>query len=161
MESFQSVCPILSDGFSDFSSYTGHNLAVKGLILMDESTQSMSSTFDQFITWDMKQTHMWRLDRVSGTTKAIKVVKFSEEKPNFIVSILYIAKMQLIIMSAEDLTFKLYDREMKFLESIRHQESAVFSMEYDSVSRKFYHYSIFIETCISDPNSSSHANNSS
>ena len=138
METFQPVCAYQSDGFSDFTSYSGHNLAVKGLILMDESTQSMSSTFDQFITWDMKQTHMWRLDRVSGVTKAVKVIKFSEEKPNFIITILYIAKMQLIIMSAEDLTFKLYDREMKFLESIRHQESAVFSMEYDSVSDQSY-----------------------
>ena len=63
--------------------------------------------------------------------------------------------MQIIIMSAEDLSFKLYDRDMKFLESIRHQESAVFSMEYDSVSRKFYHYSLISETYISDPNSSS------
>ena len=143
MDNFRSTCPTLTDGFSDFASYSGHKLPVKGLILMDELTQSITTPADQFITWDMKQTHMWRLDRVLGITKCVKVIKFSDEKPNFIITVLFIQKMHLIIMSAADLTFKFYDRDFKYLESIRHQEGAVFSMEYDTVSYNHIINSIF------------------
>jgi hypothetical protein len=126
----------LKDGFSDFSSYSGHKLPVKGLLLLDESTQTFTTPTDQFITWDMKQIHMWRLDRILGTIKTTKILKHPHEKPNFIITILFIQKLHLILMSASDLTFKLYDRDLNFLESIKHQEGTILGMEYDNVSNR-------------------------
>jgi hypothetical protein len=104
-----------------------------GLVLLDEAIQTVTTPSDQFVTFDMKQIHMWRLDRVIGTTKVLKVLKFPKEKPNFIVNIVFIQKFQLIMMSSANLTFRLYDRDLNFLEAIRHQEGAILHMEYDHV----------------------------
>jgi hypothetical protein len=124
---------VLNDGFTPFSNYLGHRLPVLGLVLLDEAIQTIKTPSDQLITFDMKQIHMWRFDRVIGTTKVIKVIKFPKEKPNFIVNIVFIQKFQLIIMSAADLTLRLYDRDLNFLEAIRHQEGAILHMEFDHV----------------------------
>lgn len=118
----------LEDGFSAFSRFEGHKLPVKGIFQVDES--SIANPVDQFITWDMKQTLFWKVDRTTGAARTIKQVKFSSERQNFIVAITYMPKMRMFLFAAEDLSFKMFDKELNLVESIRHQERHIAAMEY-------------------------------
>ena len=118
----------LEDGFSEFAIYEGHKLPVKGIVQVDEP--SLANPIDQFITWDMKQTHFWKVERASGQVRPHKVLKFSSERPHFVVAVTYIHKMHMFLFATEDLAFKLYDRELNLIESIRHQERHIAALDY-------------------------------
>ena len=123
----------LEDGFHELSCYSGHNLPVLGLVLSDESSHTLHSavqSIDQFLTWDMKKVHIWKLDRISNEPKTIKVIKFTKEKSHFIVAVAYISRHRMYVLSTADFCFKLYDRDLNLLESIQHEERAVLSLEY-------------------------------
>ena len=118
----------LIDGFSAFSTFEGHKLPVKGILSVDES--SLANPVDQFISFDMKQTLFWKVDRATGIARIIKQVKFSSERQHFIVAQTYLPKMRMFLFAAEDLTFKMFDRDLNLVESIRHQERHIAAMQY-------------------------------
>jgi hypothetical protein len=120
----------LDDGFRELASYDGHKLPLKGMVLIDEATMTANTTVDSFITWDMKQTHIWKYDRIAGIATRLRRLKFSSEKQHYVISVAYIQKLRMFLMSTSDHTFRLYDRELNFLESIRHEERAVLNVTF-------------------------------
>ena len=119
---------VLEDGFSEYSRYDGHKLPVKGIVQVDES--SLANPTDQFVTWDMKQTHVWKLDRGTAVCKPVQVLKFSSERQNFVVAAAYMHKMHMFLFATEDLCFRLYDRDLTLVEAIKHQERHIAALEY-------------------------------
>lgn len=46
--------------------------------------------------------------------------------------LLYFCRMRIFLATALDMCFKIYDRKLKLIESIRHGERSILAMEFDN-----------------------------
>jgi len=63
--------------------------------------------------------------------------KIAFPNPNFICSIIFSIKMRVFLAAALDMSFKIYDRKLDLLESIRHDERAILQLKYDAIDDVF------------------------
>eukprot|EP01039_Chlorochromonas_danica_P000067 gene67-73_t len=132
----------LQDGFHEIFSFRGHRLQLRGLKIVDmiEDNHRRQGGFfyrQYFISWDVKQVLLWRQDFYDSQNEPqphpilIQQVRFSNQ-PNFICAIIYIPRLKIFLAAALDMSFKLLDKTLALLESIRHEERAILQMEYDN-----------------------------
>eukprot|EP01033_Poteriospumella_lacustris_P001795 gene1795-1301_t len=85
-----------------------------------------------YISWDVKQVLLWKFDfRPNHSPKLLHHVKFSNQ-PNFICAIVNVPRMKVFLAAALDMTFKIFDRNLRLLESIHHEERAILQLELDA-----------------------------
>ena len=136
----------LIDGFQELFSFRQHNLVIKGFHLIvwsntatsDEehsaNLYSMRRHLKQhYISWDAKQLLLWERNQRESLLRVVNTVKFP--LPNFIFSVIPVSKpkmkIQVILAAALDMSFKIYDRNLNLLESIKHEERAILQLIFD------------------------------
>ncbi|RYH28854.1 hypothetical protein EON65_10635 [archaeon] len=131
----------LQDGFHEIFTYRGHRLQLRGLNAVEWSDDARRQTGfyyrQHFLSWDVKQVILWRQDFVASQNEpqthpvTINHIRFSNQ-PNFIAAIVHVHKLKVFLAVALDMSFKLFDRQLLLLESIRHDERAILQLEYDA-----------------------------
>eukprot|EP01031_Cornospumella_fuschlensis_P037994 gene37994-46159_t len=131
----------LQDGFHEIFTYRGHRLQLRGLNAVEWSDDARRQTGfyyrQHFLSWDVKQVILWRQDFVASQNEpqthpvTINHIRFSNQ-PNFIAAIVHVHKLKVFLAVALDMSFKLFDRQLLLLESIRHDERAIVQLEYDA-----------------------------
>lgn len=131
----------LQDGFQELFTFSEHRLQLHGFGVVewaDESKRQSDYNLQQYyISWDVKQVLLWKYEFNNNSPKLLNHVKFSNQ-PNFICAIVHIPKMKVFLAAALDMSFKIFDRNLKLLESIHHEERAILQMELDPVKDIIY-----------------------
>lgn len=132
----------LQDGFQELFTFHEHRLNVRGFGLVEWTEESRRQTdFNMqqtYISWDVKQVLLWKYDfNPNHSPKLLQHVKFSNQ-PNFICAIVHVPRMKVFLAAALDMTFKIFDRNLKLLESIHHEERAILQMELDTTRDIIY-----------------------
>jgi hypothetical protein len=123
---------VLQDGFEEICLFSEHTLHLRGIIateLFDRAIQSISRPFDYFISWDEKNIMQWMSNRESGAAKSLQRIRITSTSRDVINAMIYIPRIKSFLVCSGDVTFKVYDRDFKLQESIRHQEGALVRME--------------------------------
>ena len=113
----------ISDGFQHFHEFKGHHHPVRHFGLMDSVDERRGSK-RLYISGDCKHIALWDL---SGQKHQLK---FPKSQVNFISAIVYIPQLKILFAAALDMCFKIYDRNFRLIESIRHSERSILSIEY-------------------------------
>lgn len=125
----------LQDGFQEIFNFRGHKLQVRGIntveIVEDVRNKSSMSHVDQFISWDVKGILLWEDPKTNTSPRIVSRYLFPKNQPQFISAIVFIPKMKVFLSSALDMTFKIFDKSFRLLQSIHHEERAILSLEYD------------------------------
>jgi WD40 repeat protein len=126
----------LQDGFQEIFTFKEHRLQLRGFRLVeywdDVRRKSDFNLQQHYVSWDVKQILLWRHDfQPNASPKLLHQVKFSNQ-PNFISAIVYVPKLKVFLASALDRSFKIFDKFLKLLESIHHEERAILQLEFDS-----------------------------
>lgn len=126
----------LQDGFQELFTFDEHRLNLRGFGLVEWTEESKRQTdFNMqqtYISWDVKQVLLWKFDfRPNHSPKLLHHVKFSNQ-PNFICAIVNVPRMKVFLAAALDMTFKIFDRNLRLLESIHHEERAILQLELDA-----------------------------
>lgn len=136
-DSFQEMLSFI--GSSTLSIKTIHMCEVdkdkkvhKAFLEGDNGENSKLKKLFQFITLDVKTITLWIFDpsRINYKTQILNTYKFGNQQ-RFISSVIYIKKLKIIIAAALDMTFKIFDQGLKFIESIHHSERAIITIECD------------------------------
>lgn len=142
------------DGFEEIFTFTGHKLSIRGFNVVtfaddllhdardsDDEDNQKDSVFipkrrnylEQYISWDAKHLLLWQRSLSESTPRIIRVHKFSQA--NFICSVASVTnmklKMQVFLAAALDMSFKIYDRNLTMIESIKHEERAILQLVCD------------------------------
>ena len=140
----------LIDGFQQVFTFHGHKLHVRGFAVVEWTNDRTiisddgSATGDAnttrrhskeiYLSWDTKQLLIWERNRRESNPRILKFVKFNQ--PNFICSATPISKpkfkIQVVLAAALDMSFKVYDRNLNLIESIKHEERAILQLVFDS-----------------------------
>ena len=78
---------------------------------------------------------LWEYNLETMKMRVINNITFPN--PNFICSMIFSLKMRVFLAAALDMSFKIYDRNLDLLESIRHDERAILQLEYDATNDIF------------------------
>ena len=78
---------------------------------------------------------LWEYNLETMKMRVINNITFPN--PNFICSMIFSLKMSVFLAAALDMSFKIYDRNLDLLESIRHDERAILQLEYDATNDIF------------------------
>lgn len=127
----------LQDGFQELFNFKNHRLLIRGFNAVDwledtirQQEYTVKSQF--YISWDAKQVILWKHEASNGfKPSVVQHIKFSNQ-PNFICAVVHVTKMKVFLAAALDMSFKVLDRNLNQLESIRHEERAILQMEYDN-----------------------------
>lgn len=135
------------DGFEEAFTFQGHRLNIRGFntVSTGDSDDSMFTTDEskasgdihrkrhakeQYISWDTKQLILWERKAREKNPIILHTVKFAQA--NFICSVVSISKpkikMQVLLAAALDMSFKIYDRHLNLVESIKHEERAILQL---------------------------------
>lgn len=118
----------LSDGFRQVLHFSGHNSPVCGMSLLEvqEEKEFCADRRDKFLSWDSMNAYVWiREHQSSRSPRIVHTLKFPSGCKGFITSIIYVAKLRVFLASALDLTFKIYDKSLNLIESIRHDQRSL------------------------------------
>jgi WD40 repeat protein len=128
----------LHDGLHEAFSFRSHKLQVRSFnvieVFEDDKHQSeFSSLRELYVSLDARQILIWENNNLSssGNPTVISQLKFPKSQPNYIRSVLFIPKMKVFLAAALDMSFKIYDKGLNLLESIRHEERAILQLEFD------------------------------
>lgn len=131
----------LQDGFHEIFTFRGHRLQLRGLKVVEwaEDNRRQSGFYyrQHFLSWDVKQVLLWRQDFLDSQNEPqphpvlIHQVRFSNQQ-NFICAIVHIPRLKVFLAAALDMSFKIFDKTLIQLESIRHDERAILELEYDA-----------------------------
>jgi hypothetical protein len=125
----------LADGFKAVFEFKRHTSGVKGFAPIDlqEENCFIRGRRDQYLSWDLLGINLWAREHDSASKEPhiMHTVRFPKGSPGFIGCLVYVPRLHIFVASALDMTFKIYSRELKLLESIVHEERAMLAMEYD------------------------------
>jgi hypothetical protein len=125
----------LQDGFEDVFTFPAHRLQIRGYNLVEiiENTKNQikPTITEIFVSWDSKQTILWESNLVQNENPR-KLYQLKQTQANFICSIVYVPKLKIFLAAALDMSFQIFDRQLRLLEAIRHEERAILQLEYDS-----------------------------
>ena len=131
--------PDLSDGFEEIFSFRHHMGIVKGMRVLEvtEENPYIKDRKDTYISWDISGVVMWERPHAGHHTspKVSRQIRFPKTSPGFITSLVFVKPLNLFVAAALDMSFKLYNRQLELMETIRHDERAILSMEYDEERR--------------------------
>lgn len=122
----RSLQTAIRDGFQVIQVYPGHKRIVLGCSLF--SCSDDNSRQESLISWDSKCICLWEGDIV------IRQIRFPKSQEGYISCIEYIPRLNVFFAPCLDMTFKIYDRNLKLLDTIQHKERAIISLAYDSKS---------------------------
>lgn len=131
----------LHDGFQESFKFRGHRLQIRGfnsLESYDGKTRNQSQQNNEirakeiYISWDIKQVLLWEQNYSDADNlRVVSTLRFPKNQPNFISAIVNIPRLKIFVAAALDMSFKIYDKNLHLLESIKHHERAILQMEYD------------------------------
>lgn len=125
----------LSDGFREVFDFPGHKMTVRGMTCMEviEEKEFCADRRDTYLSWDLMNAYLWvREHQSSHPPKILYTLKFPPGSKGFITSIVYVPKLKIYLASALDMSFKLHDKHLVLIESIRHEERSLGCLQYDS-----------------------------
>lgn len=129
----------LSDGFREVFSFGGHKLPPRGLECLEiyEEREFCTDVRDVYLSWDLLSAHVWVRDHHTSDGRATRILhtlKFPTGCKGFISSLVYIPKLKVYLGAALDMSFKIYDKTLTQIESIRHEERSLAHLCYHATA---------------------------
>ena len=121
----------LSDGFREVFSFPGHKVLPRGMECLEvlEEKEFCTDVRDVYLSWDLLSAHVWVREHHPPAgkpmTKILHTLKFPTGCKGFISSIVYMPKLKIYLAAALDMCFKIYDKSLALVESIRHEERSL------------------------------------
>ena len=119
----------ISDGFQHVHTFTHHVHSLRHCGLMDAVEERYAgsgtkSTKRLYISADSKHIVLWDFNGIHNQ------LRFPKIQPDFISAIVYISPLRIFFAAALDMCFKIYDKQLRLVESIRHSERSILAIEY-------------------------------
>ena len=85
------------------------------------------------MSWDDSGVTLWSRDHSDkkNIPYLLHQLKFPKNEQGYITTLAYIPKLKVFVAAALDMSFKIYDRTLALVESIRHEERAILALEHD------------------------------
>jgi len=122
----------LSDGFRQVFQFSGHKMTVRGMYCLEvvEEKEFGLDRRDTYLSWDYMAAYVWIRDhQTTRPPRILHTLKFPTGSKGFISAVTWVTKLRVFLTSALDMTFKVYDKSFNLIESIRHEERSLGSLQ--------------------------------
>lgn len=113
----------LCDGFKEVLVFRGHHLRLRAVV--DGFVSASTEKHPLFLSVDPRRLLLWS-DR--GVVARFGFPPLIRE---FVVSVVYLHGLRVFLAAAADMSFKVFDTQLRLVESIRHEERTITSLGYD------------------------------
>lgn len=117
----------LRDGLAEVFAFSGHNLPVRDVVAGFGSSFS-AERHQSFVSTDERRALLWNDRGVTATYAFPPLIKW------YVLALVYAHKMKIYVAATADKTLKIFDTQLRLIESIRHEERTITAMSYDDES---------------------------